>query len=193
MSERDSYLKLIADMDARIAKLVAEIVKRDMADLQRDHRVADLVEKLVKAEAERDQLKSWQENSADTAAALAHRACCGSEHDLANGKLHGYCVVCGVPWPCDTAKYFLRSPAPTSGEQSRKCAGTNCNAIDGVGHSKECQLEHDIASGHNAGNRNPEYRYKGYKNEPLPKSATYDQRNAWNEGRSAAQTEGGKP
>lgn len=48
--------------------------------------------------------------SADVAAAMAHRACCGTEHDPANGKLHGYCVVCGVPWPCDTAKYFLRVP-----------------------------------------------------------------------------------
>jgi len=46
--------------------------------------------------------------SADLAAATAHRACCGSEHDTANRKLHGYCVVCGVPWPCDTAKHFLR-------------------------------------------------------------------------------------
>jgi hypothetical protein len=34
---------------------------------------------------------------------VAHRACCGVEHDTANGKLHGYCVVCGVPWPCDYA------------------------------------------------------------------------------------------
>lgn len=33
----------------------------------------------------------------------AHRACCGSEHDPSSGKLHGYCVVCGVPWPCDYA------------------------------------------------------------------------------------------
>ena len=33
----------------------------------------------------------------------AHRACCGSEHDIPNGKIHGYCVVCGVPWPCDYA------------------------------------------------------------------------------------------
>ena len=48
----------------------------------------------------------------DLAAALAHRACCGVEHDPAQGKLHGCCVVCGVPWPCDTAKYFLR-PSPT--------------------------------------------------------------------------------
>lgn len=41
------------------------------------------------------------------AAATAHRACCGTEHDPENGKLHGFCVVCGVPWPCDTAKLFL--------------------------------------------------------------------------------------
>lgn len=34
----------------------------------------------------------------------AHRACCGSEHDPATGKLHGYCVVCGVPWPCEITK-----------------------------------------------------------------------------------------
>jgi hypothetical protein len=34
---------------------------------------------------------------------IAHRACCGSEHDPANGKLHGCCVVCGVPWPCSYA------------------------------------------------------------------------------------------
>jgi len=44
------------------------------------------------------------------AAAIAHRACCGTEQDLANGKLHGYCVVCGVPWPCETASAFLVKP-----------------------------------------------------------------------------------
>lgn len=33
----------------------------------------------------------------------AHRACCGTEADPANGKLHGYCVVCGVGWPCEYA------------------------------------------------------------------------------------------
>lgn len=49
--------------------------------------------------------------SADVAAAMAHRACCGTEHDAQNGKLHGYCVVCGVPWPCETAQYFMRKPA----------------------------------------------------------------------------------
>ncbi len=40
-------------------------------------------------------------------AATAHRAYCGSEHDPTNGKLHGYCVVCGVPWPCETASRFI--------------------------------------------------------------------------------------
>ena len=38
-----------------------------------------------------------------TAQLIANRACCGTEHDPANGKLHGYCVVCGVPWPCEYA------------------------------------------------------------------------------------------
>ena len=41
------------------------------------------------------------------AACAAHRACCGTEHDPENGKLHGYCVVCGVTWPCETAKKFM--------------------------------------------------------------------------------------
>lgn len=41
------------------------------------------------------------------ASALAHRACCGTEHDPLNGKLHGYCIVCGIPWPCETAKTFI--------------------------------------------------------------------------------------
>ena len=32
----------------------------------------------------------------------AHRACGGNEHD-GMGKLHGNCVVCLVPWPCEYA------------------------------------------------------------------------------------------
>jgi len=39
----------------------------------------------------------------DVATLTAHRACCGTEHDPANGKIHGYCVVCGIPWPCEYA------------------------------------------------------------------------------------------
>lgn len=34
----------------------------------------------------------------------AHRACHSAEHDPINGKIHGYCLVCGVPWPCEYAK-----------------------------------------------------------------------------------------
>jgi hypothetical protein len=41
---------------------------------------------------------------------IAHRACCGTEHDPANGKFHGYCVVCGVPWPCEYAGKPLATP-----------------------------------------------------------------------------------
>jgi hypothetical protein len=44
------------------------------------------------------------------AAAIAHRACCGVEHNTLQGKIHGFCIVCGVPWPCRTAKAFLFSP-----------------------------------------------------------------------------------
>lgn len=61
----------------------------------------------------------------DVAAAIAHRACCGEEHDPANGKLHGCCIVCGVPWPCDTAKYFLR-PAPAAEGELRIIRFTRC-------------------------------------------------------------------
>ena len=40
------------------------------------------------------------EQQANVALITAHRACIGSEHDPANGKIHGCCVVCGVYWPC---------------------------------------------------------------------------------------------
>jgi hypothetical protein len=48
-------------------------------------------------------------------ALTAHRACCGSEADPAQGKLHGYCIVCGVPWPCETARLGLPAPKPDAG------------------------------------------------------------------------------
>jgi hypothetical protein len=43
------------------------------------------------------------------ASAIAHRICIHQEHDPNNGKVHGCCVVCGDPWPCDTAKRFLNT------------------------------------------------------------------------------------
>jgi len=49
---------------------------------------------------------AWNE-AAMRAACAAHRACCGIEADNSQGKIHGCCVVCGVPWPCETAQFFL--------------------------------------------------------------------------------------
>lgn len=49
------------------------------------------------------------------AAAIAHRVCIANEHDPMNGKLHGCCVVCGAPWPCESAARFL-PPEPGEGE-----------------------------------------------------------------------------
>lgn len=59
------------------------------------------------------------------ASALAHRACHSAEHDPRNGKLHGYCVVCGVPWPCDAARQFIPAPAPGVGEAGQKEIGSD--------------------------------------------------------------------
>lgn len=56
------------------------------------------------AELRKNQAKSLLTK---TAACTVHRACCGCEHDPANGKLHSYCIVCGVPWPCEVAKAFI--------------------------------------------------------------------------------------
>lgn len=51
-------------------------------------------------------------HNGNLAAALAHRACGNQENDLDNGKLAGYCIVCQIPWPCETAQAFLRKPQP---------------------------------------------------------------------------------
>lgn len=44
------------------------------------------------------------------AAAQAHRAVGSEEHAPFMGKLHGNCAVCNIPWPCETASYFMRKP-----------------------------------------------------------------------------------
>lgn len=54
-------------------------------------------------------LHAYRNLGEDVAAAIAHRACCSSEHDPEKGRIHGYCIVCGIPWPCETARYFLGS------------------------------------------------------------------------------------
>lgn len=50
--------------------------------------------------------------TSDVTAALAHRAVGNQEQDIQSGKIAGYCIVCQVQWPCDTAKHFLRPAQP---------------------------------------------------------------------------------
>ena len=52
-------------------------------------------------------LDRYEREQCLVAAAIAHRVCIANEHDPMNGKLHGCCVVCGAPWPCESAARFL--------------------------------------------------------------------------------------
>ena len=72
-------------------------------DVDRLYDLIDAALRRAKAEAKE---YAWDE-AAMRAACAAHRACCGVEADNAQGKIHGCCVVCGVPWPCETAQFFL--------------------------------------------------------------------------------------
>jgi hypothetical protein len=58
------------------------------------------VDNLLEAERKRGRSEWIAER---TAVLSAHRACIGAEHDPEHGKIHGYCVVCGVVWPCEYA------------------------------------------------------------------------------------------
>lgn len=71
------------------------------------HNEAPDFDRITAALAEKDGGGWMQERVAQI---TAHRACCGVEHDPAQGKLHGYCIVCGVPWPCE---YAGQPPLPT--------------------------------------------------------------------------------
>lgn len=68
---------------------------------------------------------------------IAHRACLGTEHEPHNGKIHGYCVVCGVDWPCDYA-----GPVPVSYE---RCSYRDCDPFDS--HQSVHALENTPMSG----------------------------------------------
>ena len=61
----------------------------------------------AKAEGRQEGKEYALNEAAMRAGCAAHRACCGIEADNSQGKIHGYCVVCGVPWPCETAQFFL--------------------------------------------------------------------------------------
>lgn len=77
---------------------------------ERDLDPVRLVELIASRRKAHDELEALKGASSPNAALLertaqlqAHRACCGTEHDPLNGKLHGLCVVCGVDWPCEYA------------------------------------------------------------------------------------------
>ena len=63
-----------------------------------------------------------------------------------------------------------------------KCNGIGCSAINGNGHSIDCEVGHSTLVYYGAGNRNPEARYSGYKQRPLHENASNDERAAWLEG-----------
>lgn len=46
---------------------------------------------------------------------IAHRVCIAAEHDPGNGKMHGCCVVCAEPWPCEYAGKPPTSPFELEG------------------------------------------------------------------------------
>jgi len=68
----------------------------------------------------------------------AHRATHAAEHDPANGKLHGYCIVCGVPFPCayvgepPASPPEIRAALGRSGEGDSHVAHRGKNAVDAV-------------------------------------------------------------
>jgi len=65
------------------------------------------------------------------------------------------------------------------------CKGKKCSAVNGMGHSVACSLEHAKHVFRGAGNRHPYHRYVGYSNEPLPRNATQDQMAAYYQGKDA--------
>ena len=75
--------------------------------------VCAAVDREMSLRAERDALLK----RADVAMITAHRACHNQEQDPGNGKLAGYCVVCGILWPCDYA-----DPGKLRADLARKTA-----------------------------------------------------------------------
>ena len=67
-----------------------------------------------------------------------------------------------------------------------ECKGESCEALYGIGHSKECLIEHEKACHLGAGNRHPVARYRGYSKETLWKGASSDEKHAWEEGYMAS-------
>jgi len=79
---------------------------------------------------------AWESCENERVAVLtAHRACHSAEHDPLQGKLHGFCVVCGVPWPCEYAG-LPSAPAPAEAESElAKLRLAVCNYMQSEGCS----------------------------------------------------------
>ena len=109
MSEERYVKQIVSDvmeMAAKIKFLEAKVAASESwnAECVADH---DAALRRAKAEGRQEGKEYAWDEAAMRAACAAHRACCGVEADNAQGKIHGCCVVCGVPWPCETAQFFL--------------------------------------------------------------------------------------
>lgn len=103
--QRDALLDITwLDLPGEPSESVAEWREQFSSGWQRKAEVAAAVAQAKVAQ---------QDQQERIAQLIAHRACHSAEHDPQNGKLHGYCIVCGVPWPCETAK----SPVVTQADQ----------------------------------------------------------------------------
>ena len=85
----------------------------------------------------------------------------------------------------DNIRNLINQPT----QNASPCKGKNCGTTDNR-HSQECQDEHEDAYRSNeydtAGNRNPSFRYAGYKGYPLKTPHTSDQYLAYCEGIKAS-------
>lgn len=108
IGQRDEAVELRRMAGEELARVVAE---RDSLRRLLDRANAGLNEVTARMHAA---LKTAEERALHAELGLAavasgvdpgtiHRDCCGTEHDPERGKIHGCCVICGVPWPCSEA------------------------------------------------------------------------------------------
>ena len=81
------------------------------ADSLRAERDA-LQSQLAEAQRKLDAAGKVTDEANIRAVVAAHRSCNSEEHDPSQGRVHGYCMVCGVPWPCAYALEARRLLAP---------------------------------------------------------------------------------
>lgn len=74
----------------------------------------------------------------------------------------------------------------------KKCTGSKCNALSGIGHSDECIEQHESSMHFGAGSRHTHARIAGYKEEPPKSNYTQDEQHAWTEGNNKRREEAGK-